>query len=107
MKAGLVQKRGNLYIATQLAIDEHGDSQATPETREEILDMWKSKLGKRPGDLIDLIEARGSEGITKEELAEESELTANAGTFTTYLSRIRVCGLLREEGGRIYICETI
>lgn len=97
MVAGLVEKNGNLWTATDLAVERYGDTSGSPQTREEILDMWKGKLGSGPARLITILDA--NDGMSKQELAEEAELTASAGTFGTYLSRVRANGLLDESDG--------
>jgi hypothetical protein len=49
--------------------------------------MWKNALGGA-GRLIDvLLHADGA--LDREELASRAGLTSNAGTFGTYLSRLR------------------
>lgn len=40
-------------------------------------------------------------GLTRDEIAEQAEITSSGGTTTTYLSRLRTNGLVEQRGDRI------
>ena len=95
--AGLVEKRGDLWYATDLAIAEYGDPGRAPSGAEDVLSDWISKLGGGPGRLLSAVVE--SPGISRAELAERCGLSFTGGTFGTYLSKLRANGLIEDRDG--------
>lgn len=96
---GLLERRGDLFYATDAGVSAAGEVQGLPTTAEELIDLWRGKTGMRP--VIPLVEAvvwSSSASLTRAELAEACGLTASGGTFSTYLSRARTAGLLADSG---------
>ncbi len=64
-----------------------------------LLERWTPKLGAKPAQMLDVL-VRSGQVIGRDELASQAGLTANAGTFGTYLSRLMSRGLVeRADGG--------
>ncbi len=104
LQAGLVARDGNYWVATEDGIEQFGDPRRAPQSAEEIREQWKGRLGSGPSRMIEaLIEAP----MTRGELAEATGLTATAGTFGTYLSRLRSNGLIENEGEYLHLVETL
>ena len=100
--AGLVVSDGEYWTATDGAVAQFGGS-AAPAGNP--LEEWKAKLGTGPAKMIDALHAHG--GLSRAALAEICELTANAGTFGTYLSRLRANGVVTESGGMVALAEEL
>lgn len=98
--AGFVAREGDLWRATYEGIAEIGDVPPAPTTPDEVLEMWKARLGGGAARMLDAIVAE-PDGITREKLAEAVRITRSGGTFGTYLSRIRSNGLIEEDGDTI------
>jgi hypothetical protein len=95
--AGLVERVGGLWGATPEAVARYGDACPAPRSPAELRSDWGSKLGSGPARMLEILAVHRP--LSKTELAEAAGLTANAGTFSTYLSRLRSNGLVVIEGG--------
>lgn len=102
--AGLVERSGDLWAATDDAVRQHGDLRR-PVNPVEIIEDWKRKLGRGPARMIDVLLERGARGMTREELAVAVDLEPSGGTFATYLSRLRSNGLVTVESGGIVLSD--
>lgn len=98
--AGMIEQDGQYFRASDKAMDLFGGSAAPPG---DAIGEWKRKLGSGPARMIDALLEHGP--LERERLAEVCGLTANAGTFGTYLSRLRSNGLVRDCEGRIVLVE--
>lgn len=99
--AALAEERGGLWYATQTAIDEYADASRQPQTTAELIEWWKSKVGSGPARMIDELVDVYPLSIDREELAERVGITYGAGTFATYLSRLRSNNLAMTEANMI------
>ncbi len=78
-----------------------GEASAAPaETPEERIAMWNRAAGAA-GKLFDVLRGAIPADLSKPELAEACGLTANAGTFSTYLSRLSGNGLITKDADHI------
>jgi uncharacterized protein len=103
---GYVEKHGDLWSATEAGIAEFGDAGRAPQSADEIREQWKSRLGTGPARMIDaLVNANGA--LDRSDLAEVCELTAGAGTFSTYLSRLRSNGLVTVSGSTVELSDLL
>jgi len=104
--AGLVERSGDLWTATDEAIRQYGNLRRRMDPAEILAD-WKRKLGRGPGRMIDALLERGSRGMTRDELAAAVELEATGGTFATYLSRLRSNGLVETRNADLQLTEVM
>lgn len=63
-----------------------------------LFEWWRPKLGEKPAHMLDVLVSTG-QVIGRDELARQAGLTANAGTFGTYLSRLMSRGLIERANG--------
>nr|WP_010185978.1 DUF87 domain-containing protein [Sphingomonas sp. PAMC 26605] len=99
--AGLIEERGGRWQNTPA-----GDL-ATRQWEALALspgpDLVRRWAGKQPssGRLAEVLLKRWPQMMSRNELAAGATLTANAGTFTTYLGRLRSRGMLEENGKQV------
>lgn len=74
------------------------DIPSRPKTRDELVELWCSRLVGKAKDMLRTL-AGNRQGLSREELANCVEMSANSGSFNTYLARINSCGLLVKDGG--------
>lgn len=98
--AALIEADGNLWRATTLGVAAASETPLAAETTEERVAMWKRAVGAA-GRLLDVLVDHYPAAMTKHELAEACGLTATAGTFSTYLSRLSGNGLVEKDGDQI------
>ncbi len=104
---GFIQTQGKLIYATEAGIEYLGDSvPATPSTHDEVMELWKKALRIGAYRILELIVEAGKNGIEKEEIASQLDMTASGGTFNTYLSNLRSNGLVVNQGG-VYVATDI
>ena len=91
-KNGLIEEDvvGSVKI-TEEGLDWFGGARPeAPQTTDELLDMWRSKLLAGERKMFDILVARYPDHpISKEELGRESGYESSGGTFSTYLSTLR------------------
>ena len=92
---GLIEDAGHrAYIATDAGLEEAGDVESLPTDPHELVAMWCGIVKGGAGRMLQVLADAYPEEISRQDLAEQSELTANAGTFTTYLGRLKSNGLI-------------
>lgn len=103
-----VLKRADLIIETEsgVQISNAGlqvckEVKQIPQTTEEIVGMWRSALRLGERRLLDILIEAYPKSISKTDLAENAELTANAGTFGNYLGTLRRNGLAEVRGDQV------
>lgn len=69
--------------------------------------MFGRKLTAGARRMLDLLVEAHPEGLNRVELSERSGVSTAGGSFSTYLSKLRTAGLLREEGGTIFAAEVL
>lgn len=96
-QAGYILKEGNQFTVTAEGLEACGGVDLTPQTVEEVQDMWCKSVGgasKILRFLIDMYPAPAS----PEFIAENVEMTHTGGTFKTYMSKLRSNGLIVKDG---------
>lgn len=96
--AGRIEKRGDLFYATEQGIADVGGSvEPMPPPGDLLVDYWASKIpGAAP--MLRCLAGFYPNWLTREDLADQLNLAAGGGTFGTYLSRLRAPGLIEEDG---------
>lgn len=104
----LIEQRGYLWFATPAAVEAIGDDlPPMPSTPDERLAMWKSTVSG-VGPMLDTLRNFYPKLIGRDDLAQQTGLTAGGGTFGTYLSRLRSNGIIEEpERGRYRLSAAI
>lgn len=92
-RAGYVEERDDLSWITDEGLAEAGVEPADPQTTEELLDMWRGSLKAGARKMLDVLIDNYPNEISRQDLADEVEMTETGGTFQTYLSTLRRNGL--------------
>jgi hypothetical protein len=95
-------------LITEAGLDWFGSSRPNPPaTTDELLDMWRGKLLAGERKMLDALVAKYPEGISKEELGEETGYTHTGGTFGNYLGTLRRNALATVEGEEVKASEAL
>jgi len=98
--AGRIEERSGLTFITELGVADLGTNVPTmPAPGRELVEWWAQRI-PAAGRLLRVI-AEHPNGLTREELAAQVEMTATGGSFSTYLSRLRSPGLIEEQDGQV------
>lgn len=74
---------------------------------QALAEMWGRKLKAGARRMLDALLQAHPDGLTREELAERSEISKGSGTFSDYLSSLRRNGLAEERSGVVYAGEAL
>lgn len=102
-----IEESGGMLIASQKALDTYDGGSDSPQSPEEVIEMWRGILKGGSRRMFDVLVDIYPEMISKEELAEKADLVPSSGTFGTYLGILRSNSLIDEEGGMIKASENI
>jgi uncharacterized protein len=102
---GLIAQDGREWSVTPEGLAVAGVVPRQPQTPAELRSMWKEALGSA-GRLIDVLLDAGGQ-LPRNELAARAGLTSNAGTFGTYLSRLRSNDLVSVAGSVVRIADAL
>ena len=94
--ADYVSLDGEFVCVTATGRGAAGDVDAAPSTQAELLEQWRSKLGARPFEMLQIILNTGS--IDKTTLGSAVGISCIGGTFSTYISKLRANGLIDGSG---------
>jgi uncharacterized protein len=104
--AGLIERRGQVLRLTDSGRST-ADPMAAPQTTEDLHRQVFQKLGGGMERILRELIALEGVAMTKQNLAERTNLTANAGTFSTYLSRLRSLGFIEVGGGQVWAANVL
>jgi hypothetical protein len=104
--AGYVRDEGRRIIATDEGVVALGDFDPLPTGRDlaEYWLKWAGNGGQRR--VLEVLLEAGEEGLTRNEVAEQANLASNAGTFATYLGRLRTANLIAGRE-RLRVVDTL
>jgi Helicase HerA, central domain len=102
---GLIAQDGREWSVTPEGLAIAGVVPHQPQTPAELRSMWKEALGSA-GRLLDVLLDAGGQ-LPRNELAARAGLTSNAGTFGTYLSRLRSNDLVLVAGSVVRIADAL
>lgn len=104
---GLLNESGrNEVQATEKALAMSNHS-AQPQTTDEIVSSWRSVLRLGERNMLDVLIEVYPKFVTREELAEGTNLTVNTGTFSAYLGTLRRNGLAQVIGNQVAAGEVL
>jgi hypothetical protein len=101
------EERGVAFLTDaglEEAADEVGGQVPSPE---ELAAMWsrKFKLGARR--MLDELMRAYPDGLTRDDLAERTEITRSSGTFSDYINALKRNKVADEHGGLVYAGEAL
>lgn len=98
--AGFIQKVDGGFVITEAGhFYLGGDVPQAPQTKDELVDLWCSKLDGKAKDMLRVIVDAGEAGVGRSVLAEAVGLSENSGTYATYLSSLNSNGLIKKQSG--------
>jgi hypothetical protein len=106
-RANLIDEASNGIQVSELGYTLTGGKGKSPQTTDEIIDMWRNSLRAGERKLLDILVKAYPDSIPKEELAERAELTASSGTFGAYLGTLRRNGLAETRDGKVKAGEAL
>jgi hypothetical protein len=106
-RAGFIEISGKDVRVTDAGLDAVGEIPMAPTTNAEAMEIWSDKLRSGCYKLLEAIVDAGHEGISREELAEQTSFTMTGGTFGTYVGDLRRNGLVALEGGRLIATDVV
>lgn len=71
------------------------------------LQQWKDALGSGPAKMIDVLIEAYPRQIDRANLADRVNMTATGGTFSNYLSLLKVNGLAEVFGRKVKASQTL
>lgn len=104
---GLIIEEGEFVYASQSGIDYLGGNVPDPQTPEEVRAMWRSKLKEGARRMFDVLAETYPNAVSRERLAELSNISVNSGTFSSYLSALRTNGLIDEVDRELRMSEDL
>lgn len=106
---GWIVSENHFHRITTLGLKELGDYEPLP-TGDALFNYWLREVGENGGEGRILKALRGDacppDGYLREQLAHATLLSANSGSFSTYLSRLRTRGLI-TTGNPIKLAEEL
>jgi hypothetical protein len=106
-RAGFVDESGGNIGITDAGLDYIGVAPAAPASTEELLAMWRSALRAGARAILDKLVEVYPDGIDRETLAEQVEMTASGGTFQTYVSTLKRNGLAVVNGSTVTASDAL
>ena len=103
----IIDGSGIVIYANKAGLDYCGAIPRIPQTTEEVAEMWRRALRRGERKLLDVLLEIYPGGTSRSELAERTELTANAGTFSAYLGTLRRNGLAEVRGEQVRAGEAL
>ncbi len=95
---GLIEERNGLIHATDNGIIYLGnDIPLAPKTHVEMMQQWRTALRSGAYKMLEVIVFSSEQGIEREDLALQVNMTASGGTFGTYLSDLKRNGLIAVQ----------
>jgi len=104
---GLIAEEGGRVSITDEGLDLMGGPPAHPQTHDELIESWRARLTGGARRMLDVLLDAGAHGVTRDQLAEDAEITMSGGTFGTYLSRLKTNGLAEQRGDRIVATDVL
>lgn len=94
--AGRIEERANLWYATEKGCADVGaGGEPMPEPGSALVAWWSERIGAER-KILEFLAAAYPWDISHQGIADALDMTANGGTFGTYLSRLRSNGLIEE-----------
>jgi hypothetical protein len=98
---GLIQITGQDVSLTDTGRGYVGDTSTSPQTTDEIIDMWRGNLTGGARRMFETLVSYYPSELTRDELGSETDMSPGSGTFGTYLSSLKRNGLIEVNGSNI------
>ena len=72
-----------------------------------VVSQWKNALGSGPSKMIDVLLKAHPSAMDRANLADKVGMVATGGTFQTYLSRLKINGLVEILGRKVKASPTL
>ena len=106
LRAGMVEKRGSDYAATELGARSTGPVELPPPAGPELARWWASKIhGTRK--LVDALIPFYPSGLTIDQLADAVEMQAAGGSFQEYVRRLIRQNIAVKDDGTVYLTREV
>lgn len=99
-KAGLIAEGDGEITATDAAVAAY-QSSAQLMSRNELIQAYRSKLPGGAQRMLDILDKENGAWLDKNKLGDLASISTAGGTFGTYLSKLRVNGLIEQADGDI------
>jgi len=107
-RAGLVvEEHGKVELTTAGQGEMGGELGAGAPSPAELQAMWGRKLKAGARRMLDALMEVHPDGLSREELADRSEIARSSGTFSDYLSSLKRNALAEEHSGVVYAGEAL
>lgn len=97
---GFMEERSGMIFATQGGIGFLGHDMPSPNSTEEVLQVWMPKLRLGARRMLQVLIDHAGETMTDQQLQEESEL-ANSGTYSAYKTELKTAQLIIIDRGTV------
>jgi len=105
-RKGLIVGNGNGMGPTELGKAVVGHVEPMPTDTSGLAELWKRRLRAGEGRILDWIIEKGAGGATLDEASAEFQ-DFSASTLLTYISVLKRCGLVAQDGGKILMSEAL
>lgn len=108
-RLGLVERDGGEYTITPAGLACAGDRvEPTPQNTADAVAMWKAKLRRGEGEILDALVGVYPMGLAPEALGDRCGKAWNGGTFQQYVGTLRRNGLVeRDHGGALRASKSL
>ena len=109
LRAGYLDERNGRVYVTKSGRDYLGPNVPDcPQTAQDILAVWHKEFRAGGQRMLDIIVDAYPDSVSRQQLAEESGITAG-GTFSTYLNELKRAELVDEsrDGLRAVILDLV
>ena len=88
-------------MATPEGMERYAGDFVAPSTTDEVLDIWRPKLGRAANQILDHLIGLGGQSVSRGDLAAAIGTTLGGG-FSGRLSEVRSTGLITDlPGGKV------
>lgn len=96
--SGLIRNGNDGISITPEGINAAGEVDSLPKSREEMLDMWFTKLGPSCSNMLKSVLRAWPGDIHKTHISEMSGVSMSVSTFKNGMARLRTLKLIQEAG---------
>lgn len=104
---GFIDTPGDNLVATQAGMDYLGADVAPPDSPEEIRERWRKQFGGVSLAAFDYLISLEGQGVTRADLAAAANIDMTTSTFRNVLSKLRINGLIAENGDTVAASPTL
>ena len=95
------------YELTDAGLELVGQDAEAPTTTEELLELWRSALPAYERGFLDALVAAYPNGLSREELAEQTGRSLTSSSFSAAISTLVKNGLAEASAGEVRAAKTL